>query len=174
MNEKELRALLRKEIKSQLNEVGETDFLSKISNTLRSKLGSGRTQLNVGLSKIDPKQISKATPEEKANLIAKLAQEFGLTAKDYNTIKQRVARKLGAVEKDAPVTEELSSGLESKGLKATQTNAFKILVKTLEGKTKEQQAEFLLDMLTGMPLKDDALDILKRKLTQVNESKRKK
>ena len=174
MNEKELRALLRKEIKSQLNEAGGTDFLGKISNTLRSKLGSGRTQLNVGLSKIDPEQISKATPEEKANLIAQLAWEVGLTAKDFNIIKQRIARKLGAAEKDAPVIKELSSDLQGKGLKATQTNAFKILVKTLETKTPIAQAEFLLDMLTGMPLKDGALDKLKKELTQLKENKRKK
>jgi len=174
MNEKELRALLRKEIKSQLNEAGGTDFLSKIGSTLRSKLGSGRTQLNIGLSKIDPEQIVKMTPEQKATLVADLSQEIGLTAKDYNTIKQRVARKLGAAEKNAPVNEELSSDLESKGLKATQTNAFKILVKTLENKQPMDQAKFLLDMLTNMPLKDGTLDKLKQMIIQLNESKRKK
>ena len=75
MNEKQLRALLRKEIKSQLNEVGETDFLGKIGSTLRSKLGTGRGQLNVGLSKVDPEQIAKMTPEQKAKAM-KLAREL--------------------------------------------------------------------------------------------------
>ena len=173
MNEKQLRALLRKEIKSQLNEVGETDFLGKIGSTLRSKLGTGRGQLNVGLSKVDPEQIAKMTPEQKAELVANLSQELGLTAKDYNMIKQRVARKLGAAEKAVSVNEELSSDLQGKSLKATQTNAFKILVKTLDNKNVEQQVEFLLDMLKGLPLKPNTLTKLKSKLTQIDESKSK-
>ena len=98
MTEKQLREMVRKEIRSVINE-GETDFLHKIGSNLRSKLGSARTQLNVGLGKIDPEKIARMTPEQKAELTAQVAQQLGLTAKDFNTIKQRIARKLGTAEK---------------------------------------------------------------------------
>ena len=174
MTERELRALLRKEIKSQINEA-DTDFLHTIGTNLRSKLGSGKTQLSAGLSKLDSETISKMSPEQKAELVAKLSQQLGLTAKDFTVIKQRVARKLGASEKaaavaTAPVTEDLSSDLQSKSLKATQTNAFKILVKTLDVKNADQQAEFILDMLKGLKLKPNALMKVKRNLSDLNEA----
>ena len=54
MTEKQLREAIRKEIRSQISEA-DTDFLTKIGSNLRSKLGSAKTQLNVGLGKIDAK-----------------------------------------------------------------------------------------------------------------------
>lgn len=176
MNEKELRALLRKEIKSQLNEVGQTDFLGKISNTLRSKLGSGRTQLNVGLSKIDPEQISKATPKEKVDLIAQLAWEVGLTAKDFNIIKQRIARKLGAAEKDSSTTQtesKVSTTIQKKTDKTFDTTAGEAFISSLEGQDAMVQANIIMDMLSKLPLAKGTMTKLKSKLTQIDESKSK-
>ena len=60
--------------------------------------------------------------------------------------------------------------MQSKSLKATQTNAFKILVKTLDVKNADQQAEFILDMLKGLKLKPNALMKVKRNLSDLNEA----
>jgi len=177
MTEKQLREAIRKEIRSQLNEA-DTDFLTKIGSNLRSKLGSAKTQLNVGLGKIDPKRIANMTPEQKAELTAQLTQQLGLTAKDFNTIKQRIARKLGAAEKltttesiineldmDTPEPEsKVSSGLSQRSERVKDTVAFKQMVKMLENKPATEQANFVLELLQGLPLDDAAKRMLRMRI----------
>lgn len=177
MTEKQLREAIRNEIRSQLNEA-DTDFLTKIGSNLRSKLGSAKTQLNVGLGKIDPKRIANMTPEQKAELTAQLTQQLGLTAKDFNTIKQRIARKLGAAEKltttesiineldmDTPEPEsKVSSGLSQRTERVKDTVAFKQMVKMLENKPATEQANFVLELLQGLPLDDAAKRMLRMRI----------
>jgi hypothetical protein len=179
MKEKQLREMLRKEIQAILNE-GEADFLHKIGSNLRSKLGSARTQLNVGLGKIDQDRIARMTPEQKAELTAQLASQLGLTAKDFNTIKQRIARKLGAAEKastaeskinelemDTDANSSVSSGLQQRQDKLTDTSAFKQMVKMLENKPAVEQVNFVLDMINNLPLDDAAKRMLRIKVKQI-------
>jgi hypothetical protein len=177
MTEKQLREAIRKEIRSQISEA-DTDFLTKIGSNLRSKLGSAKTQLNVGLGKIDPKRIANMTPEQKAELTAQLTQQLGLTAKDFNTIKQRIARKLGAAEKltttesiineldmDTPEPEsKVSSGLSQRTERVKDTVAFKQMVKMLENKPATEQANFVLELLQGLPLDDAAKRMLRMRI----------
>lgn len=177
MTEKQLREAIRKEIRSQISEA-DTDFLTKIGSNLRSKLGSAKTQLNVGLGKIDPKRIASMTPEQKAELTAQLTQQLGLTAKDFNTIKQRIARKLGAAEKltttesiineldmDTPEPEsKVSSGLSQRTERVKDTVAFKQMVKMLENKPATEQANFVLELLQGLPLDDAAKRMLRMRI----------
>jgi hypothetical protein len=175
MTEKQLREAIRKEIRSQISEA-DTDFLNKIGSNLRAKLGSAKTQLNVGLGKIDPKRIASMTPEQKAELTAQLTQQLGLTAKDFNTIKQRIARKLGAAEKltttesiinelemDAPES-KVSSGLSQRSERVKETAAFKQMVKMLENKPATEQANFVIELLQGFPLDDAAKRMLRMRI----------
>jgi hypothetical protein len=175
MTEKQLREAIRKEIRSQISEA-DTDFLNKIGSNLRSKLGSAKTQLNVGLGKIDPKRIASMTPEQKAELTAQLTQQLGLTAKDFNTIKQRIARKLGAAEKltttesiineldmDTPES-KVSSGLSQRSDRVKETAAFKQMVKMLENKPATEQANFVLELLQGLPLDEAAKRMLRMRI----------
>jgi hypothetical protein len=176
MKEKQLREMLRKEIQAILNE-GEADFLHKIGSNLRSKLGSARTQLNVGLGKIDQDRIARMTPEQKAELTAQLAQQLGLTSKDFNTIKQRIARKLGAAEKasttentinelemDTAPDSKVSAGLQQRQERLTDTVAFKQMVKMLENKPAMEQVNFVFDMLKSLPLDDAAKRMIRTKI----------
>mgnify|MGYP003349218914 CR=1 FL=1 len=179
MKEKQLREMLRKEIQAILNE-GDADFLHKIGSNLRSRLGAARTQLNTGLGKIDPDRISRMTPEQKAELTAQLAQQLGLTAKDFNTIKQRIARKLGAAEKASTSESKLnelemetepdtkvSAGLQQRQERLTDTAAFKQMVKMLENKPAMEQVNFVLDMINNLPLEDAAKRMLRTKVKQI-------
>ena len=178
MTEKQLREAIRKEIRSQISEA-DTDFLTKIGSNLRSKLGSAKTQLNVGLGKIDPKRIANMTPEQKAELTAQLTQQLGLTAKDFNTIKQRIARKLGAAEKltttesiineldmdtDTAPESKVSSGLSQRSERVKDTVAFKQMVKMLENKPATEQANFVLELLQGLPLDEAAKRMLRMRI----------
>lgn len=174
MTEKQLREAIRNEIRSQIKEA-DTDFLNKIGSNLRSKLGSAKTQLNVGLGKIDPKRIANMTPEQKAELTAQLTQQLGLTSKDFNTIKQRIARKLGAAEKtsategvinelDMDMTSKVSSGLQQRKERLLDTAMFKQLVKMLENKPATEQANFVLELINGLPLDEAAKRMLRMRI----------
>ncbi len=96
MKENQLRELLRKEIRAQLNE-NPADFLKKVSGTVRTALGSKKTQLGTGLDKVDTTKIQKLPADKKAEMIAALVAQIGLTADDFNDVKMRIARKLGVM-----------------------------------------------------------------------------
>jgi hypothetical protein len=181
MNEQELRKMLRKEIKSIIQE-GPTDvsFLDKVGGAIRSKLGANKQVLNRVLGGLNTDRLNALTPSQKVDLLVALVDQFGLTSKDFNQVKTRVSQKLTqqaniqqqqtkTMEPDM-TNEDMDAGLQAKSLKATQTNAFKIVVKTLEVKNADQQAEFLIDMLKGLPLKPNALMKLKRRFNELKES----
>lgn len=96
MTEKKLRELLRKEIKTQLTE-GPADFLKGISGTVRTALGSKKSQLAAGLDKVNTDRIAKLPADKKAEVIAALVAQVGLTKDDYDDIKMRIGRKLGVM-----------------------------------------------------------------------------
>ena len=101
MKENQLRELLRKEIRAQLNE---NDFLKNVSGTVRSALGSKKQQFATGLDKMDAAKIQKMPADKKAELVAAIVSQMGLTADDYNDIRMKIAKKLG-VQDDKTMNE---------------------------------------------------------------------
>ncbi len=92
MKSTQLRNLIRKEIK---NAISEMSFLDKVGGSIRSKLGSGKTQLDNALKKIDTERLAKLPVPQKIDLMVALIDKFGIDAKAFNQIKARVAKELG-------------------------------------------------------------------------------
>ena len=97
MKSTELRNLIREEIKNALSEAGaDMSFLDKVGGSIRSKLGTGKTQLNRALDMIDTERLSKLPAAQKIDLMVALMDRVGIDAKSFNQVKARVAKELGA------------------------------------------------------------------------------
>jgi hypothetical protein len=97
MKSTELRNLIREEIKNALSEAGaDMSFLDKVGGSIRSKLGTGKTQLNRALDMIDTERLSKLPVAQKIDLMVALMDRVGIDAKSFNQVKSRVAKQLGA------------------------------------------------------------------------------
>ena len=97
MKSTQLRDLIREEIKQALSEAGaDMSFLDKVGGSIRSKLGTGKTQLNRALDMIDTERLSKLPVAQKIDLMVALIDRFGIDARAFNQIKARVAKELGA------------------------------------------------------------------------------
>jgi hypothetical protein len=97
MKSTELRNLIREEIKKALSEAGaDMSFLDKVGGSIRSKLGTGKTQLNRALDMIDTERLSKLPVAQKIDLKVALMDRVGIDAKSFNQVKARVAKELGA------------------------------------------------------------------------------
>ena len=106
MTEKKLRELLRKEIKAQLTE-SPADFLKNISGTVRSALGSKKSQLATGLDKINADRIAKLPADKKAEVIAAIVAQVGFTKDDFEDVKMRIGRKLGVMSEGQKSNEQM-------------------------------------------------------------------
>lgn len=96
MKSTQLRDLIREEIKKALSEAGaDMSFLDKVGGSVRSKLGTGKTQLNRALDMIDTERLSKLPVAQKIDLMVALIDRFGIDAKAFNQVKSRVAKELG-------------------------------------------------------------------------------
>jgi hypothetical protein len=99
MKSSELRNLIREEIKTALKEAGaDMSFLDKVGGSVRSKLGTGKTQLSRALDMIDTERLAKLPVAQKIDLVVALIDRFGIDAKSFNQIKARVAKDLGAAQ----------------------------------------------------------------------------
>jgi hypothetical protein len=137
MKENQLRELLRKEIRAQLKE---NDFLKNVSGTVRSALGPKKQQFVTGLGKMDTDTIKRMPDEKKAELVAAIIAQIGLTADDVDDIKNKLARKVGKqtaklgagasmkTEAKQPINEDTVSFLTQVGL-PTIAKAFELLGK---------------------------------------------
>jgi hypothetical protein len=97
MKSSELRNLIREEIKTALKEAGaDMSFLDKVGGSVRSKLGTGKTQLNRALDMIDTERLAKLPVAQKIDLMVALIDRFGIDAKSFNQVKARVAKQLGS------------------------------------------------------------------------------
>ena len=181
MNEQELRKMLRKEIKSVLSE-GPSDitFLDKVGGSIRAKLGSNKQMLNKLLGGLNTDKLGALPQSQKVDLLVAIIGQFGLNAKDFNQVKARVSRKLGLAEPaseptsesklnelelDAPATDsKVSAGLSQRSERVKDTVAFKQMVKMLENKPATEQANFVLELLQGLPLDESAKRMLRMRI----------
>ena len=169
--EKAIRIAIRKQIKEALSD---RSGLEKVSSRIRSAVGPGRTQLSKALQLVDIDKIQKLPAKVKVELIATLVEKFGMSADDFRVIQSRVLHKLkqGQVDSTPDETvaesnmldEEMPTALATQKDKLDDTQAMKRLMKMVSTKPSNDQVEFIMSMVQGMPLKDDAKNKLKMRI----------
>ena len=167
MNETQLRTMIRKQILESLNE--KDSFLGQVGSSVRSKLGSRRQQLDRILATINTDRLMQLPKVQKVDLLVALTQKFGIDAQDFSSIKSRV-QKLLSTNDTGTVTEaeepKISNALAAKGEKLENTQAYKMLMKSLETKPMNQQVDFAIQFLNNLPLDDSGKKRLKMKIRQ--------
>lgn len=164
--EKALRDAIRKEIKEA---IGDRSFLKKVGTQIRGPLGARRTALDQAMQFIDIERLKRLNPSLKVDLLATLADQFGIGPKDFRIIQGRVLRKLkkGQMQDSEPVTEAdsgTSKALSTQKEKLDDTQAMQRLMKMLATKPSTQQVDFAMQLINSMPLKDDAKNKLKMRI----------
>jgi hypothetical protein len=178
MNEKELRTVIRKQIKNVLSEAG-------------PKLGAGGSEIERGLGKIGGR-TSRFTKRQRIQAVLPLLKKFNIQTGDLPLIKAALGKLYAAdaaAAAEPEVEENYTAGiddgdagsmasseagksleegaLDSKGEKLEKTQAFQMLKKALNSKPANQQAEFVLDLITKMGMDDSAKRKLKMKVKQI-------
>jgi hypothetical protein len=179
--EKELRTEIRKHVRKMLAESNGNSFIKNVGSQVRASLGGGRTMLDKALGGMDVERLAKLPRMQKVGLLAALMQAFGITAYDLTALRGQVVRGMKAVEpveeaklnelefssgsdSEASTDSKLTGALASKGEKVEKTQAYKMLVKAIENKPALQQAEYVFDMLSKLPLDDAAKTKIRMKV----------
>ena len=188
----ELRALVRAQLKNIMTEAERPSFLSQVATPVASKLGGRRQQLDRILASIDSDRLSRLPREQKVDLLVALMAQFGIDNRDFSAIKSRVQRSLSATasadaaaptdmgmpteskvtkralqteaEYETPAAPTVKGTLAGRGERLQKTQAFQQLVKALETQPSTKQADYILDLLTQLPLSDPAKQRLKLKI----------
>jgi hypothetical protein len=165
ISEAKLRSVIRRKIKEALQ--SDDSFLSQVGSSVTSRLGSRRQTLDRILATIDTDRLAKLPNNQKVDLLVALVQKFGISARDFASIKSRVQRMIGVnsavTEADAP---SLPSSLASKGEKLEKTQAYQMLMKSIATKPAAQQVDFAIQFLNNLPLDDAGKQRLKMKIRQ--------
>jgi len=165
ISETKLRSVIRRKIKEALR--SDDSFLSQVGSSVTSRLGSRRQTLDRILATIDTDRLGKLPNSQKVDLLVALVQKFGISARDFASIKSRVQRMIGD---DSPVTEAnaptLPASLASKGEKLEKTQAYQMLMKSIATKPAAQQVDFAIQFLNNLPLDDAGKQRLKMKIRQ--------
>jgi len=176
MKERELREMVRKQLVNMISEAPADSFLGRVGSTVRARLGGRRQQLSKLLGDIDTVRISRLPKAQKIELITALMQQFGITAQDFNAIKQRVSRTLKTTqplpsaqmgeninEMDPRPAKNLGS-LGTKQDRLEKTQAFRQMVKALANKSDSVKTEFVMNLLSSLNLDDVEKKKLKRNI----------
>lgn len=169
MNENELRGVIRKQIKKVLSEA--------------PRLGAGGAELERGLGKIGGR-TSRFSRRQRVQAVLPVLKKFNIQAGDLPYIKASLAKMMKAdatAEAEPEMEENYTAGvddgdasksisenaLDSKGDKLEKTQAFQMLKKALQSKPANQQAEFVMDLITKMGMDDSAKRKLRMKVKQI-------
>tara|TARA_R100000458_G_C8254307_1_gene230662 strand:+ start:102 stop:671 length:570 start_codon:yes stop_codon:yes gene_type:complete len=170
MKENLLRSMIRKQIKSSLNEFSSGDIRSTVSSTLgrvekmagvkmlKKALGQGTTQQQAaGLLQVikaisgDDQQVARHLSKmlmKKGSIDTSSAGEADPTAS--------VTEYTAGVDDSKTVEEKVSKSLQAKSAKVDKTQAMKMLKQALAVKSAQQQTDFVSDLIKKLELKDSA------------------
>lgn len=166
ISESKLRLMIRNIIREAMQ--NDDSFLTQVGSSVTSRLGARRDTLDRILSTIDTHRLSKLPNSQKVDLLVALVQIFGISARDFASIKSRVQRMIGddssVTEADAP---SLPASLASKGEKLEKTQAYQMLMKSIATKPAAQQVDFAIQFLNNLPLDDAGKQRLKMKIRQL-------
>ena len=166
MNENELRGVIRKQIRKVLSEA--------------PRLGAGGAELERGLGKIGGR-TSRFSRRQRVQALLPVLKKFNVEVGDIPYIKAALAKMMkadAATAAEPEVEENYTAGvddgdatvnetLDSKGDKLEKTQAFQMLKKALQSKPANQQAEFVMDLITKMGMDDGAKRKLRLKVKQI-------
>ena len=172
MSEQELREMVRKQITTMMNEAPDDSFLGRVGSSVRARLGGRRQQLNKLLGDIDTVKLSRLPKTQKIDLITALMKQFGISSRDFGTIKSRVQRDLAQMPVGESIDEmEMDPGPEkdlgslgTRQDRLEKTQAFQQLTKALQNKPDTVKTDFVMSMLGSLNLDDVEKKKLKRKI----------
>ena len=162
MKEDVLRSMIRKQIKSSLKEAAP---LSQVSTTL------GRVEKMAGV-KMLKKALDKGSAQQQASgllsvvntisgnnpQVAKLLARMLMKGSPSDPVSPEapVAEYTAGVDDGSTVEEAKGSALQKRGDRVDKTQAMKMLKQALGTKSATDQANFVINMLKGLDLKDAA------------------
>ena len=163
MKESILRTMIRKQIKSSINEA------PIARSAVSSKLGRVEKMAGVKMLK---KALGQGTPQQQAAGLLKVIQVISGGNPQTGKMLARMLMKGGIVAPEAPapapapepVPEGRSSALASRMARVDKTQAMVQMKKMLATKPATQQTDFVLDLLKGLDLKGSAKQRLFQKM----------
>lgn len=173
MKEQELREMVRKQIVSMMNEAPDDSFLGRVGSSVRARLGGRRQQLNKLLGDIDTVKLSRLPKTQKIDLISALMQQFGITSRDFGSMKGRVQRDLSKLpvgesinelDMEAPAPEKDLGSIGTRQDRLEKTQAFTQLTKALANKPDTVKTDFVMNLIGSLNLDDVEKKKLKRKI----------
>ena len=173
MKEKVLREMIRKQIKTSLQEAPDM-ARGQVDTSL------GRVEKMAGV-KMLKKALDQGSPQQQAAGLLKVVQTISGNNPLVGKMLARMLMKGGiAGAEEAPVSEDAytagvddgaagvsldeNKALDNRMGKVDQTQAMKMLKQSLGAKSATIQADFVMNMLNGLGLKDAAKNRLKMKL----------
>ena len=175
MKEKVLREMIRKQIKTSLNEspemargavgasLGRVEKMAGVK-MLKNALGQGSPQQQAaGLLKV-VQAISGNNPEV-GKTLARMLMKGGISADTSEPVAED-QYTAGIDDGGAGESLEENSALNRRMGKVDKTQAMKMLKQQLGTKPATTQTDFVLDLINGLGLKDAAKQRLKMKIRQ--------
>ena len=170
MKEKVLRSMIRKQIKSSLNEaparsavgtsLGRVEKMAGVK-MLKKALGQGSPAQQAGGLLQVVQTISGQNPTV-AKMLARMLMKQGLGTKDVSEETYTAGVDDGAAGESL----EENTALDTKMGKVDKTQAMKMLKTTLATKSANIQSDFVMNFLNNLGLKDAAKQRLKMKIKQ--------
>jgi hypothetical protein len=200
MNKKTKLSQLRAHIKRLVSEnlpVPTGTFSTQVGPAVKSKIGGRRQQLDRILATIDTDRLSRLPREQKVDLLVALMNQFGIDNRDFAAIKSRVQRTLTTtmaspetpampteskkINKRSAVNEaeyatqgpeNVKGALAARGERLKRTQAYQQLLAALENQPSTNQSEFILNLLSELPLDAAAKQRIKMKIrTRLTDDK---
>jgi len=164
MKENLLRGMIRKQIKSSLNE-----FSTGARSTVQSTLGRVEKMAGVKMLK---KALGQGSAQQQAAGLLQVVKAISGDDQQVGKLLGRMLMKTGSIAApEAPVAEEgytagvddsktveekVSKSLQAKSDKVDKTQAMKMLKQALGNKSAQQQTDFVSDLIKKLELKDSA------------------
>ena len=143
MKETKIRALVRNQI---IKELDEQPDLRGIRGISKAKSGLQRS-----LGKIDTGAIAKLNKSQKIRLLTSLLSNVGITAQDFETIKNQVGRKLA--DTIAPADESVEE-VTTPGRVDLRMGQFKDeFAKKMKGKSAQVQMDLIVNLVKDLDMK---------------------
>ena len=174
MKENKLREMIRKQIKTSLQEAPDM-ARGQVDTSL------GRVEKMAGV-KMLKKALDQGSPQQQAAGLLKVVQTISGNNPLVGKMLARMLMKGGISAPEAPVSEdaytagvddgaagdslEENKALDNRMGKVDKTQAMKMLKQQLGTKPATVQTDFVLDLINGLGLKDAAKQRLKMKIRQ--------
>ena len=147
MKEDVLRKMIRKQIKSSLNEITPR---GRVTQTL------GRVEKMAGV-KMLKQALGQGSPIQQASgLLAVVKAISGDSPQVAKLLSRMLQKQTTDVPSETPDAMEENKALAAKMGRLDNTQQMKMIKQALSSKSAIQQTDFVLDMIKGLDLKDSA------------------